>query len=81
MLPGALDEPSFFGLPSCASITLNGNGAFLGLIYAPEAQLAYSNAGTNSLYFQGACAAKSIVLNGPLSFHFDVNLERIGPMR
>jgi hypothetical protein len=72
---------SYFGLPSNTSVTLAGNDVFLGSVYAPAADLTMSGGGNNSLDYQGACAVKTIGMNGHFNFHFDENLKRAGPVR
>jgi hypothetical protein len=72
---------SYFGLPGNTSINLGGNNVFLGTIYAPNADLVMSGGGNNIVDYQGACAVKSIGMNGHFNFHFDENLRRKGPVR
>jgi len=68
-----------YGLPTCTSFTLGGNGQYVGTVYAPEAALAYNGGGVNSLDFQGACVIQSANINGKFNIHYDVNLSRTGP--
>jgi len=72
---------TYFGLPGNTSITLGGNDVFLGSIYAPSADLAMGGGGNNNLDYQGACAVKTIGMNGHFNFHFDENLKKTGPVR
>jgi hypothetical protein len=72
---------SYFGLPSNTSISLAGNGVFLGNIYAPSATLTLSGGGNNTLDYQGAISVSTISMNGHFNFHFDENLRRNGPIR
>jgi hypothetical protein len=72
---------TYFGLPENTSISLAGNDIFLGSIYAPDADLSLSGGGNNLLDFQGACAVKTIGMNGHFNFHFDENLRKTGPVR
>ena len=71
-----------FGLPTCTSINLAGDGNFTGVIYAPEATL---NLGTNTTaavhVLTGACMGKNIFVTGNVNFHFDENLKQVGPTR
>jgi len=69
----------FYGLPTCTSFNLNGNGAYIGTVYAPEAALTFNGGGSTTLDFQGACVVKSATLNGHFNIHYDLNLSRIGP--
>jgi hypothetical protein len=72
---------SYYGLPGNTSIALSGNNVFLGSIYAPSAALTLSGGGNNIIDFQGACAVRTIGMNGHYNFHFDENLRRKGPIR
>ena len=78
---GTCNSFNYFGLPSNSSITLTGNAAFLGTIYAPTANLTLSGGGNNTLDYQGAIAVNTIGMNGHFNFHFDENLRRSGPIR
>ena len=67
-----------FGLPSTKSISWNGNAAFSGVVYAPEAFFSLGGGG-NTLYdFQGACTVGSMKLNGNFSLHYDEYLRTLG---
>ena len=70
-----------FGLPGCGQVSLAGQSAFLGVIYAPNALLTLSGTTNAPLEAAGACVARSIRLGGEVSFHYDENLQRIGPIR
>jgi hypothetical protein len=72
---------TYFGLPGNTSVSLGGNDIFLGSIYAPSADLTMSGGGNNTLDYQGACAVKTIGMNGHFNFHFDENLKKTGPVR
>jgi hypothetical protein len=68
-----------FGLPGCDSISIRGNGSFVGAIYAPSADVILSGSGNNEEGFVGAIVAAYTKLNGHFKFHYDENLGRIGP--
>ena len=70
-----------FGLPSCSQVSLAGNSTFLGVIYAPNARLTLSGTTNAPLEATGACVAGSIRLGGDVNFHYDENLQRVGPVR
>jgi hypothetical protein len=72
---------TYYGLPGNTSISLSGNDAFLGSIYAPNATLTMTGGGNNTLDYQGSCAVQSVGMNGHFNFHFDENLRRRGPIR
>jgi hypothetical protein len=66
----------YFGLPGNTTVTWSGNAAYLGILYAPEANLTLGGGGNQTMDYQGACLATSITLNGHFNFHFDENLTR-----
>jgi putative adhesin len=61
---------SILGLNSCTSISYTGNAAFVGTIYAPQAD--FSMKGTTDAY--GAVIANSATMNGNTAFLFDMSL-------
>jgi cytoskeletal protein CcmA (bactofilin family) len=63
----------FYGLSSCTSVSVAGNGSFVGAIYAPDADLTIS--GNGNVY--GAVVAKSVTLNGNANVHYDESLKNI----
>ena len=73
-----------YGLPSCTFVNFAANGAFTGIIYAPNADLTLNGGGSNNQNnpddFVGAVVAQAILLTGHLSFHYDENLRRLAPM-
>lgn len=71
----------YYGLPSNTSVSLSGNAAFIGAIYAPEATFTLGGGGNNTYDFVGASVTATAVLNGHYNFHYDENLGRMGPAR
>lgn len=69
-----------YGLPNLNSVTLGGNSAFIGAIYAPEAVLTL-NGGGNADNLQGAAIVKSATMNGHYGFHYDEALGKLGPAK
>jgi hypothetical protein len=68
----------WYGLETCPSVSIGGNGNFTGAIYAPTADLSLGVSGTGNYY--GAVVAKSVTLNGNADFHYDESLKDIqGP--
>lgn len=55
------------------SISISGNGSFIGTIYAPNADLTLSGNGGNS----GAVIGKTINLSGNAVFHYDIRLGQV----
>ena len=72
---------AIYGLASVTSISLSGNAAFTGTIYAPEATFSFGGGGSTTYDYVGALVAKSVTLNGHANFHYDESLARNGPAR
>lgn len=68
-----------YGLPSLKSISLNGNAAYTGTIYAPQADFSFGGGGNNTYDFVGSVVIKSFTMNGKCQFHYDESLKRNGP--
>jgi hypothetical protein len=79
--PGYANNLQFYGLPSLTSISINGNGGFIGTIYAPEADMSGGGGGNNVQDTAGAMIVKSCSLNGHWNFHYDEHLAAVGPSR
>jgi len=75
--------PAFaiFGLPSCTSITLGGNGAVTAYVYAPEATLSMGGGGSTTYDSVGAFFVYQISFGGHINFHYDESLLKTGPAR
>ena len=71
---------TYYGLPSNTSITYGGNSSFVGVIYAPSADLTL-NGGGNNVGLIGASTTKTVRMNGHYDFHFDENLLNVSPSR
>ena len=72
---------TYYGMPSNTSIKFNGNAAFIGTVYAPEANVTITGGGSSAFNFVGALIANSVVMNGHFLFHFDEDLLTAGPSR
>jgi len=70
----------YYGLPGVTSITYGGNSSFIGVIYAPEADLTLNGGGNNNGLI-GSSVTKTITMNGHYNFHFDEDLLSSGPSR
>lgn len=75
---GSASAFQFWGLSTCTSISLSGNAAFVGTIYAPYAQFRLNGGGNNTYDFVGASITKSVQMNGHFNFHYDELLGRLG---
>ena len=69
---------SIYGLPSCTSISLSGNAAFTGTIYAPGADLSLNGGGNNVYDCVGAVVVNNAYFHGHFNFHYDERLGRNG---
>jgi len=63
--------------PSVTSLSLGGNGEFIGVMVAPEAATQLNGGGSSDFDFIGCLMMKSIKLNGHYKFHYD---EALGKM-
>jgi hypothetical protein len=72
---------SLFGLPTCTDLQFNGNAAFTGAIYCPQATFSLGGGGNNVIDFIGASVTKTVTMNGHFNFHYDENLRRVGAGR
>jgi hypothetical protein len=70
----------YYGLPGVTSVTYGGNSSFVGVMYAPKADLTLNGGGNNNGLI-GASISKTITMNGHYDFHFDQDLLSVGPSR
>ena len=70
---------ALYGLPTCTSISLGGNAAWTGTIYAPQADFKSGGGGTDNYDVVGAVIVNTVFMNGRFQFHYDENLGRNGP--
>ncbi len=78
--PGLASNLQIFGMPSVSTLTLSGNNALIGAIYAPEADFT-GNGGGSSGGGSGSLVVRSITLHGHWSFHYDESLKNAGASR
>ncbi|HKI69263.1 MAG TPA: hypothetical protein VKA67_06730, partial [Verrucomicrobiae bacterium] len=77
---GRPEALQYYGLPSNTSIALNGNGQFVGTIYAPNATFTANGGGSNTLDIMGGVVVNAVnSLNGHIHLHYDESLEKDGP--
>lgn len=73
---------TIYGLPTCTTMSLSGNAAFTGTIYAPSANLSLNGGGNNIYDCVGAVIVNSAYFNGHFNFHYDEMLGRTsGPVQ
>ncbi len=70
---------ALYGLPTCTSISLGGNAAWTGTIYAPQADFKSGGGGSDNYDVVGAVIVNTVSMNGHFEFHYDENLGRNGP--
>jgi Tfp pilus assembly protein PilX len=61
---------SIWGTTNCTSISVTGNGAFIGTIYAPQAAVGLTGSSTAT----GAFLGKSVTFGGNTPYHIDTSL-------
>lgn len=66
----------YFGMTNNTSLSLGGNGEFIGVIYAPNANFSLSGGGSSYRDFIGASVTASVKMNGHFKFHYDENINR-----
>lgn len=72
----------YYGLPGNTQLSLSGNAAFLGAIYAPSANFSMNGGGRSTTNdFTGASVTRTVTMNGHFNFHYDELLGRVGPSR
>ena len=67
----------YYGLPTNTRFDLGGNSAFVGNIYAPQADFILSGGGADAYDFIGSALVRSAKLNGNFRFHFDEGLKDV----
>jgi hypothetical protein len=63
----------YYGLPNVTSITLGGSSTFVGVIYAPQANMTL-NGGGSGMNYSGSLIVKSVTVNGHYYLHYDTSL-------
>jgi hypothetical protein len=71
---GQAENLLIYGLPTCTSVKVTGTSAFVGAIYAPDAD---ADLGGTQDYF-GAVICKSMHFHGTGDFHYDEALDTVG---
>ena len=64
--------------PSVTTLTFNGNGEFIGVLLAPEADMTMNGGGKASNDFIGSLMMNSVRINGYFWFHYDESLSSSG---
>lgn len=77
-MSGDSEKVSIYGLADASVVKLAGNGAFIGTVYAPSAQLQGKGGGSDVDDFQGAAIVGDVAYNGHFNFHYDEKLGTNG---
>jgi hypothetical protein len=72
---------AYWGLNSNKALSMHGNAAFIGTIYAPHADLTLGGGGSDEYDFIGASISSTVKMNGKFNFHYDEALGKYGPRR
>ncbi|MBI3877935.1 MAG: hypothetical protein HY300_18570, partial [Verrucomicrobia bacterium] len=67
------------GLSTCTSISIGGNGEFIGVINAPYADLTVNGGGSRGYFIGSAIVNSSNFSGNGADFHYDENLKNNGP--
>lgn len=70
-----------YGMKTCTTMTVSGNGTITAAIYAPNAAMTLNGGGNTDTDFCGAGVFSTATLNGHFNFHYDEFLGRWGPRR
>ena len=73
---GIAENFSVFCAPDVTSVSISGNGQFIGTVIAPNATVTLSGGGNNITNVIGAIMADNITVNGHVEFHFPESLSR-----
>jgi hypothetical protein len=74
---GKAKDLRYYGMPSNQFLSFNGNTSFVGVVYAPNAQVEM-NGGGSGVNFAGSLMASSVKLYGSYAFHYDEALAKLG---
>lgn len=72
---------SYYGTTNNTMISIGGNSAFVGTVYAPQADIKLSGGGSSPSDFSGSILGKTVSASGHYLFHYDENLAVAGPKR
>jgi hypothetical protein len=79
--PGNATNFFYYGTEKNTRLAFSGNGEFTGVIYAPYAAFGLNGGGGGTQDFIGASITGTVQMNGHFNFHYDENLEKVGPSR
>ena len=79
--PGSATNFVYYGMPGNTSVSMSGNAAFTGAIYAPSADFTLGGGGSATYDFVGSSVTSTVKMNGHFNFHYDESLGNTGPRR
>jgi hypothetical protein len=68
----------YYGTSGNRAVSMQGNAAFCGILFAPDAELSIGGGGNDEIDFLGAIIARIVKVNGKMTFHFDEAVRRLG---
>src|SRR5688572_9905023 len=68
----------YYGLSRNINISMQGNSSFTGVLFAPNAALSIGGGGNDEIDFLGAIIARTVTVNGKMTFHFDEATKKLG---
>ena len=80
-LSGIANNFNYWGTPNNKELTIQGNGDWIGTVYAPQAVAKFGGGGATGDDFSGAMVVASVKLNGHYKFHYDEATGVYGPRR
>jgi hypothetical protein len=73
-MSGDTEKMAIYGMSDNSVVKIAGNGAFVGTVYAPNAELQGKGSGNSVDDFQGAAIVGTVNYNGHFNFHYDEKL-------
>jgi hypothetical protein len=73
-MSGDTDKMAIYGMSDNTVVKIAGNGAFVGTVYAPNAELQGKGSGNSVDDFQGAAIVGNVNYTGHFNFHYDEKL-------
>lgn len=73
---GFAEDFSMFCTTNVTSVTVGGNGQFVGTVIAPDATITLNGGGNNFTNVIGALMSENITVNGHFQFHYPMSLSR-----
>lgn len=72
---------AYYGTTNNTKVSIGGNSAFVGTVYAPQADVKLNGGGSTAIDFSGSIVGRTVSTSGHYLFHYDENLAVGGPKR